>query len=317
MNLQEVYSLFDIEIDSGKGCKVYSDIGAEYIDFYGGHAVISIGHSHPYFLSKLKTQMDKMIFYSNSVKNKLQEKLADDLGRLSGCKEYELFLCNSGAEAVENALKIASFKTGRSNVLSIKNSFHGRTSAAINVTDNEKIKAPINTTFKTEFIEMNDIDSLIEALQTNSYAALIIECIQGLGGLDQASAEFLNAIEIHCQKTNTTFIADEIQSGFCRSGDFFAFQKFDVQPDIITIAKGMGNGFPIGGVMTKTGFIDSWPGMLGTTFGGNHLACTACNSVLKVIESENILTNVRYVGQYLKESLSTIDDKVLLRIQIY
>jgi len=307
MNLQEVYNLFDIEPIYAKGCKVYSVTGAEYLDFYGGHAVISIGHSHPHFVSEMKNQIDKMIFYSNSVKNHLQVKLAEDLGRLSKCEDYELFLCNSGAEAVENALKIASFKTKRTKVLAIKSSFHGRTSAAVNVTDNEKIKAPINTRFETNFIKMNDIDAMKEALGTHTYAAVIIESIQGIGGLDQASDEFLQAIESYCNKANTTFIADEIQSGFYRSGDFFAFQKSGVTPDVITIAKGMGNGFPIGGVMTKSGFIDTWPGMLGTTFGGNHLACTACNSVLHVIESEDIMTNVKSVGQYLKKGLSAID----------
>lgn len=307
MNLQKVYSLFDVEVVKAKGCKVYSDKGAEYLDFYGGHAVISIGHSHPYFVSEMKNQIDKMIFYSNSVKNQLQIKLANNLSRLSQCKDYELFLCNSGAEAVENALKLASFKTGRTKVLSIKNGYHGRTSAAINITDYDNIKAPINTGFETSFIEMNDIVALKDALNTNTYAAIIIESIQGIGGLDQATDAFLQAIEINCKKTNTPFIADEIQSGFGRSGHFFAFQRSGVQPDIITVAKGMGNGFPIGGVMTRIGFIDSWPGMLGTTFGGNHLACTACNSVLHVIESEDILDNVNIVGPYLKEALSTIN----------
>ena len=307
MNLQKVYSLFDVELVKANGCKVYADNGAEYLDFYGGHAVISIGHSHPYFVSEMKSQIDKMIFYSNSVKNQLQVSLADKLGRVSQCVNYELFLCNSGAEAVENALKLASFKTGRIQVLSIRNGFHGRTSAAVNSTDNDKIKAPINKAFETTFIEMNDIVALTEALSTNLYAAIIIESIQGVGGLDEASDDFLQAIEFNCKKTNTTFIADEIQSGFSRSGYFFAFQKSGVQPDIITLAKGMGNGFPIGGVMTKVGFIDSWAGMLGTTFGGNHLACTACNAVLHVIEEEGVLENVKSVGPYLKELLLTID----------
>ena len=307
MNLQKVYSLFDVELVEGKGCKVYSDKGVEYLDFYGGHAVISIGHSHPFFVSEMKSQMDKMIFYSNSVKNQQQVNLANQLGRLSDCEDYELFLCNSGAEAVENALKLASFQTGRNKVLAIKNCFHGRTSAAVNATDNEKIKAPINKSFETTFIEMNDLVGLEDALNTNAYAAIIIECIQGVGGLDEASNEFLQAIEAHCYKTYTTFIADEIQSGFCRSGHFFAFQQSGVKPDIITVAKGMGNGFPIAGVLTKADFIDSWPGMLGTTFGGNHLACTACNSVLHVIESEDVLENVNRVGQYLKEAMLKIN----------
>jgi acetylornithine/N-succinyldiaminopimelate aminotransferase len=310
MKLQEVYSLFDVEPIKAKGCKIYTADGTEYLDFYGGHAVISIGHSHPYFVSQMKRQIDKMIFYSNSVKNQLQVQLAYHLGKLSGCVDYELFLCNSGAEAVENALKLASFKTERNKVLSIKNCFHGRTSAAVNVTDNQKIKAPINTRFETTFIEMNDIEALKKSLSTHTYAAVIIECIQGVGGLDEANDDFLKEIESICIQTNTAFIVDEIQSGFCRSGDFFAFQKSGVQPDIITIAKGMGNGFPIAGVMTRSGFIDSWTGMLGTTFGGNHLACTACNAVLEVIESEDILANVNTIGQYLTDAILSIDGVV-------
>lgn len=307
MKLQEVYKLFDVEPVRANGCKVYTEDDTEYLDFYGGHAVISIGHSHPYFVSQMKNQIDKMIFYSNSVKNELQVQLANQLGKLSSCENYELFLCNSGAESVENALKLASFKNGRHKVLSIKNCFHGRTSAAVNVTDNQKIKAPINTRFETTFIDINDNDALKECLLTYEYTAVIIECIQGMGGLDEANDDFLKEIESFCLQTNTAFIADEIQSGFCRSGDFFAFQKSGVQPDIITIAKGMGNGFPISGVMTRTGFIESWPGMLGTTFGGNHLACTACNAVLTIIESEKIIENVNTIGQYLTLALLSID----------
>ena len=307
MELQKVYSLFDIEPKRGEGCRVYTDDSTEYLDFYGGHAVISIGHSHPYYVSEMKKQLDNMIFYSNSVKNSLQEHLAINLGRQSKCENYELFLCNSGAEAVENALKVASFQTGRHQVLSIRNAFHGRTSAAVNVTDNHKITAPINARFETTFIEMNDITAMKEALQTEKYAAIIIESIQGIGGLDMASDEFLQEVESTCRQTKTAFIADEIQSGFCRSGDFFAFQKSGVQPDIITLAKGMGNGYPIGGIMTREGYIESWPGMLGTTFGGNHLACTACNSVLHVIESEDILTNVNTQSEYLIKALQDID----------
>ena len=308
MELLDVYTLFDLEPIKGKGCHVYTADGTKYLDFYGGHAVISIGHSHPVFIENLKQQMQKMIFYSNSVQNSLQERLATLLGEISDCENYDLFLCNSGAEAVENALKVASFANGRTKILAIKNGFHGRTSAAVNSTWNDKIKANINRGFETVFIEMNDHDSLQEHLKSETFAAVIIEPIQGVGGLDKADLHFLQNIEKCCQKTNTIFIADEVQSGFGRTGKFFAFQHANVQPQVITMAKGMGNGFPVGGILIKRNTLKINKGMLGTTFGGNHLACTAALSVLDVIKSEKLLENATNSGTMMREGLSIFQE---------
>jgi acetylornithine aminotransferase len=308
MELLDVYTLFDLEPIKGKGCHVYTADGTKYLDFYGGHAVISIGHSQPVFIENLKQQMQKMIFYSNSVQNSLQERLATLLGEISDCENYDLFLCNSGAEAVENALKVASFANGRTKILAIKNGFHGRTSAAVNSTWNDKIKANINRGFETVFIDMNDHDSLQEHLKSETFAAVIIEPIQGVGGLDKADLHFLQNIEKCCQKTNTIFIADEVQSGFGRTGKFFAFQHANVQPQVITMAKGMGNGFPVGGILIKRNTLKINKGMLGTTFGGNHLACTAALSVLDVIKSEKLLENATNLGTMMREGLSIFQE---------
>jgi len=304
MNLLDVYTLFDLEPIKGSGCHVYTADGQKYLDFYGGHAVISIGHSHPVFVENLMQQTQKMIFYSNSVQNSLQERLATSLGEISGCEDYDLFLCNSGAEAVENALKVASFANGRTKILAIKNGFHGRTSAAVNSTWNDKIKANINRGFETVFIEMNDHKSLQEHLSSKTFTAVIIEPVQGVGGLDKADLHFLQNIEKCCAETDTIFISDEVQSGFGRTGKFFAFQHANVSPQIITIAKGMGNGFPVGGILIKRNTLDVTKGMLGTTFGGNHLACTAVLSVLEVIKSEKLLKNATALGAMIREGLS-------------
>jgi len=308
MNLLNVYTLFDLEPVKGKGCHVYTADGTKYLDFYGGHAVISIGHSHSVFVENLTQQVQKMIFYSNSVQNSLQEKLADALGKLSGCDDYDLFLCNSGAEAVENALKVASFANGRTKILAIKNGFHGRTSAAVNSTWNDKIKANINRGFETIFIDMNDHDSLQKHLKSKDFAAVIIEPVQGVGGLDKADLHFLQNIEKYCADTDTIFISDEVQSGFGRTGKFFAFQHAHVSPQVITMAKGMGNGFPVGGILIKRDTLPINKGMLGTTFGGNHLACTAVLSVLEVMKSENLLKNATDLGMMIREGLSTFSE---------
>ncbi len=308
MNLLDVYTLFDLEPIRGKGCHVYTADDTKYLDFYGGHAVISIGHSHPVFIENLKQQMQKMIFYSNSVQNSLQERLATNLGEMSGCEDYDLFLCNSGAEAVENALKIASFANGRTKILAIKNGFHGRTSAAVNSTWNEKIKANINRGFETVFVEMNDHKSLQEHLKSKTFAAVIVEPVQGVGGLDKSDSLFLQNIEKSCAKTDTIFISDEVQSGFGRTGKFFAFQHAEVSPQVITMAKGMGNGFPVGGILIKRNTLDITKGMLGTTFGGNHLACTAVLSVLEVMKSENLLDNATELGAMMREGLSILTE---------
>ena len=308
MNLLDVYTLFDLEPVKGRGCHVYTADETKYLDFYGGHAVISIGHSHPVFIENLRHQMQKMIFYSNSVQNSLQKRLATLLGEVSDCEDYDLFLCNSGAEAVENALKVASFANGRTKVLAIKNGFHGRTSAAVNSTWNDKIKANINRGFETIFIDMNDHDSLEKHLKSKTFAAVIIEPVQGIGGLDKADSQFLQNIEKCCTENDTIFIADEVQSGFGRTGEFFAFQHADVNPQVITMAKGMGNGFPVGGILVKRNTLDITKGMLGTTFGGNHLACTAVLSVLEVMKSEKLLANATKLGTMMREGLSILTE---------
>ncbi|GAB1416472.1 aminotransferase class III-fold pyridoxal phosphate-dependent enzyme [Paludibacter sp.] len=298
MKLFDVYPLFDIEIEKGIGCRTYDKQGVEYLDLYGGHAVISVGHSHPYFTQKLTNQLEKLIFYSNSVVNKLQEELADKLGKMSGYEDYSLFLINSGAEANENALKLASFHNGRKKVIAFEKSFHGRTSAAVRVTDNSKIVAPINDGFEVEFLKLNDIDSVKKSLAKEDVCAVIIEGIQGVGGIITPDVSFLQELSIACKSTNTILILDEIQSGYGRSGKFFAHQYANIRPDLITLAKGMGNGYPIGGVMISPIFKPSH-GMLGTTFGGNHLACVAGISVLDIMKAENLVQNAKKVGDYL------------------
>lgn len=305
MNLFDVYPLIDIEIAKGVGCRTFDKQGVEYLDMYGGHAVISIGHSHPYFVQKVSHQLETLMFYSNSVINKLQVELAEKLGKSSGYEDYSLFLVNSGAEANENALKLASFHNGRRKVVSFKKSFHGRTSAAVRVTDNPSIVAPINEGFDVDFLPFNDIDAVRTALQTKEVCAVIIEGIQGVGGICVPNADFLKALSEVCKATGTILILDEIQSGYGRSGKFFAHQYADIRPDMITVAKGMGNGFPIGGVLISPIFKASY-GLLGTTFGGNHLGCTAAIAVLDVMKAEHLTENAAKVGEYLIQELNKL-----------
>jgi len=305
MPLFDVYPLYNVTPVSGKGIHVYDDKGVEYLDLYGGHAVISIGHAHPNYVQAIKNQLDHLGFYSNAIQNPLQKQLADKIEALSGCKDYELFLCNSGAEANENALKLASFKTGKKRVIAFNNGFHGRTSAAVAATDNKNIIAPINAQQAVAILPLNDIEGVKTELEKGDVCAVIVEFIQGVGGLDQGSAEFFEAIDKLCKANNTMFIADEVQSGYGRSGKFFAFQHYNVTPDIIPIAKGMGNGFPIGGILIHPD-IESKYGMLGTTFGGNHLACAAGLAVLNTIESEHLMDNVNVMSDYFIGMAKTI-----------
>ena len=302
MKLFDVYPLFDINVVQGKGCHVYDDKGNEYLDLYGGHAVISIGHTHPYYVEKLTAQLNRLAFYSNSVVNKLQTELAEKLGRASGYDDYSLFLINSGAEANENALKLASFHTGKKKVVSFAHSFHGRTSAAVNVTDNPKIIAPINHTFEVVYLPLNDIEAVRRELAGGDVCAVVIEGIQGVGGIQLPSDDFLRQLRQACTDTATVLIVDEIQSGYGRSGKFFAHQYAGIRPDIITMAKGMGNGFPIGGLLISPMFTPCY-GMLGTTFGGNHMACTAAIAVLDVMEQEHLVENAGRVGAWLIDEL--------------
>jgi acetylornithine aminotransferase len=305
MKLFDVYPLFNINIVKGHACRTYDDQGTEYLDLYGGHAVISIGHAHPYYVQKLTEQLNKISFYSNSVVNKLQQELALKLGKISGYEDYDLFLVNSGAEANENALKLASFHTGKKKILAFKKAFHGRTSAAVRVTDNPKIVAPINEGFDVVFVELNDIEAVKRELAKNDFCAVIIEGIQGIGGIKIPETDFMQALREECTKTGTVLILDEIQSGYGRSGKFFAHQYFDIKPDLITVAKGMGNGFPIGGLLISPLFAPEY-GMLGTTFGGNHLACAAGIAVLDIIKAEKMVENAAKVGEYLITELKKI-----------
>jgi acetylornithine aminotransferase len=305
MELFDVYPLYNVTPIKAKGSYVYDEKDTKYLDLYGGHGVISIGHTHAYYISQLKKQLDQIAFYSNSVHNPLQEELADKLGRISNCKNYNLFLCNSGAEANENALKLASFKTGKKRVIAFTHSFHGRTSAAVAATDNKNINAPLNQQQQVTFLPLNEIELVKEELKKEDVCAIIIEGIQGVGGLDQGTSQFFKDLQKVCNENNIVFIVDEIQSGYGRSGKFFAFQHHDVQPDIITVAKGMGNGFPIGGVLISDK-IEAKHGMLGTTFGGNHLACSAAISVIDVIDNEKLIANVNQVSEYFLERIKEI-----------
>ena len=305
MNLFDVYPLFDVEIVRGKGCRVYDTHGTEYLDFYGGHAVISIGHTHPRYVQGLERQVEQLGFYSNSVVNRLQAEVAERLGALSGYEDYSFFMINSGAEANENALKLASFHTGRRKVVAFGKSFHGRTSAAVRVTDNPKIVAPLNEGFEVEFLPLDDIDAVRRVLSKGDVCAAIIEGIQGVGGIRVPCPDFLQQLSEACRQTGTVLILDEIQSGYGRSGRFFAHQYAGIRPDLITVAKGMGNGFPVGGVLISPMFKPVY-GMLGTTFGGNHLACAASLAVLDVIEEEHLVDNAAKVGGYLLEELREI-----------
>ncbi len=299
MNLFDVYPLWDIEPVKGSGTTLWASDGTQYTDMYGGHAVISIGHSHPIYVEKVQKQVAKLGFYSNAVQNSLQKDLATKLGSICGYPDYSLFLCNSGAEANENALKLASFYTGKSKVLAFKKAFHGRTSGAVAATDNPKIQAPFNKTDNIVFAELNNIESVEEQLKTESFAAVIIEGIQGVAGIYELESSFLQSLRTLCNKYSVVLILDEIQSGYGRTGKFFAHQHHGVKADIITTAKGMANGFPIGGVIIAPHIKPSF-GMLGTTFGGNHLACTAAIAVLEVIEAENLIENASKVGEYFK-----------------
>ena len=298
MKLFDVYPLFDIEIVKGEGCYTYDAEGNKYLDLYGGHAVISVGHSHPHYLNALQEQASKLVFYSNSVINSLQQKLADKLGKISGYDDYQLFLINSGAEANENALKLASFHTGKKRVIAFGKAFHGRTSLAVEATDNPKIIAPINANNHVTFLTLNDIDAVKAELEKGNVCAVIVEGIQGVGGIRIPTAEFLHGIRQLCDEYDAVMILDEIQSGYGRSGKFFAHQHSGVRPDIITIAKGIANGFPMGGVLISPKFVPIY-GQLGTTFGGNHLACAAAIAVLEIFEKENLVENARKVGEYL------------------
>ena len=305
MTLFPVYPLFDINIVKGKGCHVWDDKGQEYLDLYGGHAVISIGHCHPHYVDMLTKQLNTLGFYSNSVINTLQSQLAEKLGRVCGYPDYQLFLINSGAEANENALKLASFHTGRKRVLAAGKAFHGRTSLAVEATDNPKIVAPVNSNGHVTFLPLNDLATFEAELGKGDVAAVIVECIQGVGGIRMATAEFMQGLRKACDKTGTVLICDEIQCGYGRSGKFFAHQHLGVKPDIITCAKGIGNGFPMGAVIISPKF-EAVYGMLGTTFGGNHLACTAALAVLDVIEHEQLVDNAAKVGAYLMEELKKL-----------
>ncbi|MBO4956090.1 MAG: aminotransferase class III-fold pyridoxal phosphate-dependent enzyme [Muribaculaceae bacterium] len=305
MNLFDVYSLYDIEPVRGRGSHVFTADGTDYLDLYGGHAVISIGHSHPRYVKAIADQVSRLGFYSNSVVNSLQVKLAEALGKLSGYSDYSLFLCNSGAEANENALKLASFVTGRERVLAFGGAFHGRTSGAVAATDNPAIRSPFNCTDRITFVSLDDMDAVRRELATGTYAAAIIEGIQGVSGIHEPSAELFRLLESECHKHATLLIADEIQSGYGRSGLFFAHQHAGVRPDIITVAKGIANGFPMGAVLISPA-IEARKGMLGTTFGGNHLACAAALAVLEVMAEENLIENAARVGEYLIENLRAI-----------
>ena len=305
MKLFDVYPLYNVTPVSAKGIVVTDDKGQDYLDFYGGHAVISIGHTHPHYVQRLKDQLDKIGFYSNAVQNPLQEELAEKLGVLSNCEDYNLFMCNSGAEANENALKMASFVTGKSKVIAFKNGFHGRTSAAVAATDNPSINASINLQQKVNFLELNDIKGFKNEIVKKNICAVIIESIQGVGGLDEPTTEFFQKVASLCKENGVFLIADEVQCGFGRSGKFFGFQHHNIQPDIISIAKGMGNGFPVGGVLIHES-ISAKFGMLGTTFGGNHLACVATLAVLEVLEKENLIQNAQELGLYFNEKAKEI-----------
>lgn len=302
MNLFQVYSLLDLEPVKAQGAYLWDKQGVEYLDFYGGHAVISIGHTHPHYVEKICDQLSKIGFYSNAVINSLQVELAQKLGELSGYEDYEFFLCNSGAEANENALKLASFTTGRERVLAMKGAFHGRTSMAVAVTDNPKIQAPVNKSDKVSFVELNDVEAMRQELAKKEYAALIIEPIQGVNGIRVASTEYLEAASAACKEYGTLLIMDEIQAGSGRSGRYFAHQWAGIRPDIITLAKGIANGFPVGAVMISPE-IPAWKGMLGTTFGGSHLACAAAIAVADVMKSEELVKNAEKMGQAIVEGI--------------
>ena len=302
MNLYDVYPLMNVTIDRGQGCKVWDDKGQEYLDLYGGHAVISIGHCHPHYVEMMTNQLNKLGFYSNSVINPLQQQLAERLGKACGYEDYQLFLVNSGAESNENALKLASFYNGRTRVLSAEKAFHGRTSLAVEATANPKIIAPINANGHVTYLPLNDIEPWRKEIEKDDVCAVIIECIQGVGGIRMVTADFLKELAAVCDEHNTVLICDEIQCGYGRSGKFFAHQHLGVKPDMITVAKGIANGYPMSGLLISPKFAPVY-GQLGTTFGGNHLGCAAALAVLDVIEQEKLVDNAAEVGEYLMERL--------------
>ncbi len=314
MKLFDVYPLFPIHIVRGQGCRVWDEQGTEYLDLYGGHAVISIGHAHPHYVEAVGRQVAQLGFYSNSVVNKLQQQLAERLGKACGYDDYSLFLINSGAEANENALKLASFHTGRTRVLSAQKAFHGRTSLAVEVTANPKIIAPINANGHTTFLSLNDLEAWKAELAKGDVAACIVECIQGVGGIQLATAEFMQGLRAACDEAGTVLICDEIQCGYGRSGKFFAHQWLGVQPDIITVAKGIANGFPMGAVLISPKF-EAVYGQLGTTFGGNHLACAAALAVLDVIEGEGLIENARVVGEHLLSEIKSLNNERIKEVR--
>lgn len=308
MNLFNVYPLFDVNIVKGKGTSVWDDLEREYLDLYGGHAVISIGHCHPHYVEKMTAQLGRLGFYSNSVINELQVELAERLGRISGYDGYQLFLVNSGAEANENCLKLASFQTGRTRVLSARKAFHGRTSLAVEVTDNPSIIAPINANNHVTHLPLNDLEAWENELGKGDVCACVLECIQGVGGLNMVTPAFAQGLQEACKKHGTILICDEIQCGYGRTGKFFAHQWLGIRPDLISVAKGMGNGFPMGGVLVSPDFQPTY-GQLGTTFGGNHLACTAALAVLDVFENEGLVENAHLVGEYLVDELKQLQQR--------
>lgn len=312
MKLFDVYPLFDVTPVRAKDVNVFDKNGVEYLDLYGGHAVISIGHSHPTYVQNLSEQLNQIGFYSNAVKNPLQIQLAEKLAIASNCNNYELFMCSSGAEANENALKLASFHTNKPSIIAFENSFHGRTSAAVASTDNPKIVAPLNAQQDVKFLALGDLKTVETTLQKGNTCAIIIECIQGVGGLDQSTTAFYQGLETLCKTYGAVLIADEVQSGFGRSGDFFAFQKHGITPHIISMAKGMGNGFPVGGILIHPEIQASY-GLLGTTFGGNHLACAATLSVLEVLETQNLMQNAQYMEIYFREKAKEVPQILQLK----
>ena len=312
MKLFEVYPLFDVTPVRAKDVNVFDENGVQYLDLYGGHAVISIGHSHPTYVQNLTQQLNHIGFYSNAVQNPLQSQLAKQLAKASNCNDYELFMCSSGAEANENALKLASFHTNKASVIAFENSFHGRTSAAVASTDNPKIIAPLNAQQNVEFLALGDLSTVEKTLQKGTTCAIIIECIQGVGGLDESTTAFYQGLEVLCNKYETVLIADEVQSGFGRSGDFFAFQKHGITPHIISMAKGMGNGFPVGGILIHPQ-IEATYGLLGTTFGGNHLACAATLSVLEVLDAQKLMENAQQMEVYFRNKAKDVPQIVQLK----
>ena len=314
MELFDVYPLFPIHIVRGQGCRVWDEQGTEYLDLYGGHAVISIGHAHPHYVEAVSRQVARLGFYSNSVVNKLQQELAARLGKACGYDDYRLFLINSGAEANENALKLASFHTGRRRVLAAEKAFHGRTSLAVEATANPKIIAPVNANGHVTFLPLNDLEAWQRELAKGDVAACIVECIQGVGGIRLATAEFMQGLRTACDETGTVLVCDEIQCGYGRSGQFFAHQWLGVRPDIITVAKGIANGFPMGAVLISPKF-EAVYGQLGTTFGGNHLACAAALAVLDVIEGEGLVENARNVGEHLREGIKALRDSRIKEVR--